>query len=113
MIFKMIEEATTELYRMLINGPTGIGFDRIRNIRAFEYGSLTDDEIFNRILELSLKSMCVFDLTTLVCDDVILTSVETDVNVLRAASDICKLLIGGNQFVFRDTELDNQQEVQI
>ena len=58
------------------------------------------------IITKSIEQNQVFDLEHLCYDPTIITSAETDVMVLRAASDLVKILISGNQCIFLDVDVN-------
>lgn len=97
-IVSVIRAATIELYSKVLMGPNGNG--------------MPEDEFF-RILAVSTMMGKAYDLESQTISDSLITSVETDLNVLAAASDLIKLLISGNQCVYLDSTLNNSENIDI
>ena len=64
----------------------------------------------NSIIEKSIELNEVYDMELLEYNPGIITSAETDVMVLTAASELVKILISGNQAVILDGEVDESHE---
>ena len=110
----LISEAITGLYYYILTGPKENGIIKIEKIVGESEECLEIQlELFNSILDYSLKTMQVWDLETGEFSTKIKTSVETDIGVLRASCDLVKLLISGNQCIFLDTFLNSAEEVDI
>lgn len=97
-IVGVIRSAVIELYSKVLMGPNGNG--------------MSEDEFF-RILAVSTMMRQAYDLESQIISDSLITSVETDLNVLAAASDLIKLLISGNQCVYLDSTLNNSENIDI
>ena len=113
-ILNIIRSAAIQLYGKILHGPNNNGIIKtIPNINQ-----ITDvDQILDiankkcvSIIKESLEKNIVFDLETLTYNNKVITSVETDTNVLLAASELVKLLISGNQCVFIDYSVEGSQD---
>lgn len=98
----LICKATLELYFDVLLGP---GKRELTDIR------FTPDSDFQVLVMESLAKNVVYDLETRTYNPEIITSVETDINVLQAASELVKLLISGNQCIFLDTVLNSSEDL--
>jgi len=118
-ILDMIQNAVCDTYAQVLHGPDGTGM--VKTIDMWEH--INEDgveELKNRAIEKartiikdSIEKNQVFDLETLEYDKNIITSAETDVMVLSAASDLVKILISGNQCIFLDADVnESHQETQ-
>lgn len=113
-IVEIIQDAVLKMYATLLHGADGRGM-----IKLIPLWSKIDNEEgkieliklarqkSSEIIAESLEKNEVFDLETLEFSPDIITSTETDVYVLKAASELVKLLISGNQCIYLDSE-DNQ-----
>lgn len=115
-ILEIIRAAVTGVYISILCGPEKTGIMRINplwkfidatNKDAVQELILQGDERCNDIIRQSVEKNKVFDLEIMDHTDTIITSTETDVNVLLAASELVKLLISGNQCVFLDTSVND------
>ena len=111
-ILDLIQDAVCDTYTQVLYGPEGMGI--IKTIDMWQYiGDDGVEELKNRaiakmkeIITKSIEQNQVFDLEHLCYDPTIITSAETDVMVLRAASDLVKILISGNQCIFLDVDVN-------
>lgn len=113
-ILEMISSATTTLYLKILQGPENLGI--AKTIPLWYYALKDDngkdkliDEIRKKCSEIvseSINRNQVFDLEKLEYNDKIITSAETDILVLLAASELIKILISGNQCVFLDSDVN-------
>lgn len=62
------------------------------------------------IIAESIKENKVFDLENLEYSDKIITSTETDIMVLKVASELVKILISGNQCIFLDSDVTESHQ---
>jgi len=113
LILELIQDACVNVYVSLLHGPEYRGM--IKLVPMWQH---VKDEGLNDLLKEATKKCTeiiresiiknqVFDLETLEFNSNIITSTETDVNVLLASSELIKLLISGNQCVFLDAEVNN------
>ena len=122
LILQMIEAAVIALYFIILRGPNKDGIAKIlpdyELISSISHvlpagkslGEKANDR-FEEILRASLQSNMVFDVDRLYNNPHIVTSVETDISVLTAASELIKLLISGNQCLYFDMMLNQTEEV--
>ena len=122
-VLQMVQNAVISLYEKILHGPEGRGM--IKLIDLWEHISKDDEDAVKdlltkarekaaEILTESIKRNEVFDLENLVFSKDIITSAETDVNILKASSELVKLLISGNQCVFLDAEInDDEQDITV
>lgn len=125
-ILSMIKHAVISMYNMLIDGPEHNGLDRILykikndqiifnkfNLTYLDYDqdylSNLKERLFNYIIDKNLDTNKTFNIVTCEFDESIIVSTETDINVLTASSELIKLLISGNQFLFRESGLDTDE----
>ena len=114
LILELIRTSTANLYQAILCGPDGNGVDRMlpyldENI----YDTSNHITVTNELLRISFEINSVFDVEKLDFNPDIITSVETDIYILRASSDLVKLLISGNQCLYLDTFLNSAEEVQL
>jgi chaperonin GroEL len=113
-IIQLIKNASTNLYAKVLHGPENNGIIKmIPNVSELTDANQLVDIINHKCVEIiseSIKSNKVFDLESLKYSDKVITSVETDVNVLMAASELVKLLISGNQCIFIDYSAEGAQD---
>ena len=119
----IIKDACINVYGMVLNGPNKDGIDGILNAVDYDLGALgiegnydeDNGDVALQIIEKSVDLGKVFDLETLQYTDEVITSAETDVMVLRAASELIKILTSGNQCIFLDSDVNNshQEDVQV
>ncbi|MCM1440032.1 MAG: hypothetical protein NC131_12650 [Roseburia sp.] len=117
-IISIIADAVEDVYRMILHGPDGMGI--IKTINRWQYTENTDEAVaaiqkeafekVHNIIKDSYKNNQVFDLETLEFNSNIITSAETDTMVLSAASELVKILISGNQCIYRDSEIDDAHD---
>ena len=118
-ILKMIMDAVASVYAKILRGADGKGIIKLIPLWAHVTEEGINDLISEmnkkttEIISTSIKQNEVFNLETLEYDKGIITSTETDVNVLLAASELVKLLISGNQCVFLDAEVNNAHREEI
>lgn len=128
-IVNLIYNACRGVYQRIIHGPDGDGILKTmpRRIPDVPDGA-TDEEMTeewnkvhkemvhdaivkgNSIIEKSIELNEVYDMELLEYNPGIITSAETDVMVLTAASELVKILISGNQAVILDGEVDESHE---
>ena len=65
------------------------------------------------IIRESIDKNQVFDLESLEFNEKIITSAETDVMVLTAASELIKILISGNQCIFLDSDVNESHNEEV
>lgn len=107
-IIDTIEHACRNVYHKVLDGPYHTGIDGIRKVR---YGDgVSNDDISKAIINSSVESGKVFDLEILDYNNDVITSAETDVMVLTAASELIKILTSGNQCIFLDSDVNNSHQ---
>lgn len=120
-IAQMIIAAVSNVYQMILHGADGTGMIKILEGWDEPVNPKLQDEAVKKIKEEavakgdeivleSIKCNKAFDLETLTYNDKIITSAETDVMVLTAASELVKVLISGNQCIFVSAENDILKE---
>lgn len=121
-ILSIIQDAVINLYQSVLHGPDGFGLIKtLENWEMFDYinqDSLQKvlgmaNEKADQIIKESLSVNKVFDLETLEFNGNIITSAETDVEVLLAASELIKILISGNQCVFLDNDINESHNEEV
>lgn len=120
-IIMMIGDSVEDVYRQILHGPEGMGI--IKTLDRWEHTANTEEAVkaiqsealrkTNEIIRESYDKKQVFDLETLEFNPGIVTSAETDMMVLAAASELVKILISGNQCIYRDTELNDVHDTQV
>jgi chaperonin GroEL (HSP60 family) len=117
LIIEIIQDAVIAVYYDILEGPDKFGI--VKQIPLWNH--IKDDsgaieELKNNVIEKgqeiikeSIERNTVFDLEKLEYNPSIITSAETDINVLLAASDLVKLLISGNQCVFLAAEINGSE----
>lgn len=108
-IIQMIEKAVERLYIDVLSGPNGNGLIRVFKLKPED--TLALRQVERKVIDDSIVKDKVFDLERYEYNPNIITSVETDINVLLAASELVKLLISGNQCLFLDTVLNSAEEI--
>ena len=115
-ILIMISDAATSTYFKVLTGPDGLGI--MHTIDGwYEIVASRDEEAIASLMQQSkdkavdivresFEKNMVFDMDRLVFNPEIITSVETDVQVLLASSELIKVLISGNQCLVVDA-VDN------
>ena len=120
-IITMIGDSVEDVYRQILHGPEGMGI--IKTLDRWEHTANTEEAVkaiqsealrkTNEIIRESYDKKQVFDLETLEFNPGIVTSAETDMMVLAAASELVKILISGNQCIYRDAELNDVHDTQV
>lgn len=112
MLTSIILQGIKIVYSQVLHGANGDGI--IKTIP--NWNLVTDEENqkllaqqaiekANKIIDESILKQKVFDLEKLDFSNDIITSAQTDTMVLMAASDLVKILISGNQCIFRDSDV--------
>jgi chaperonin GroEL len=116
-ILSIIYFACLDVYYRVLSGPDNMGtikmIDRWQYTKEDEIDSLKAAAMSKatEIMNNSIENYQVFDLEDLDYNPNIITSTETDIMVLKAASELIKILISGNQCIFLDSEVnDSHQE---
>lgn len=117
-LLTMIMSACMEVYEMVLHGPDKLGL--VKMIRDWNTAYQGDEgaaklaatavELGYNIIGRSITENCVFDLETRTFNTNIITSAETDVMVLRAATELVKILISGNQCIYVDEEINSTHQ---
>jgi hypothetical protein len=117
-ILNIIKSAVISVYNKILNGPDYTGI--IKTIPEWYNTPTTDEAIMDirnqareksiAIIKDSIDKYQVFDIETLDYSDKIITSAETDIMVLQAASELVKILISGNQCIACDSDVDASHE---
>lgn len=118
-ILDIIKDAVFNVYKDVLYGPEMMGM--VKLLDRWQHTDMDSEEAVKALREAaqqkcvsimneSVDLFKVFDLETLEHNGNIITSAETDTMVLTASSELVKLLISGNQCIFRDTELDEAQD---
>ena len=120
-ILEIIQNAVLSTYAAVLRGPDGTGL--IKTIPLWQYvkeDGIDDlrkeaDKKCGDIIKDSIQKNQVFDLESLECNSKIITSAETDMMVLTAASELVKILINGNQCIFLDSDVNesHNEDVEI
>jgi hypothetical protein len=118
-ILEIIKSAVIDVYKTILQGPDGNGIKKLIPISKHvsesgeeELNKLANDSVMSLIRN-SVEKNQVFDMESLTTNDKIITSTETDINVLMASSELIKLLISGNQCVFLDSEINDAEDKNI
>ena len=115
-ILEMIRDSVIKLYQSVLNGPQGDGMIKLIDlwwtVKEEHAQELLDRALIKcgDIIKESMEKNQVFDLESLDFSEKIITSAETDINVLMASSELVKLLISGNQCVFLDAEINDAHD---
>lgn len=116
-ILQIIKSSVISLYASILHGPYNNGiYKLIPNVQNMTDSQQIINLVNNKCLEIIGKSIehnVVFDMEFLTFSNKVITSVETDINVLTSSSELVKLLISGNQCVFIDYSLDGAQDTQV
>lgn len=114
-ILEMIQNAALNTYARVLNGPEGEGMIKLIP-NWFTYKDENIDELISLarkkctdIINESIAKGCVFDLETKEFNKNIITSAETDIMILTAASELIKVLISGTQCIFLDSEINDSE----
>lgn len=117
-LLTMIMSACMEVYEMVLHGPDKHGL--VKMIKDWNTAYQGDEgaaklaatavELGYNIIGRSITENCVFDLETRTFNPNIITSAETDVMVLRAATELVKILISGNQCIYVDEEINSTHQ---
>lgn len=114
-IVTIIFKAVSDVYYQILHGPDGMGM--IKLLPRWEYTDRDNEEAIKSLKEEAIKKSqdiikesiednVTFDMETLKFNSNIITSAETDVMVLMAASELVKILISGNQCIFLDSDIN-------
>ena len=139
-LVKLIRKACVDVYKMILQGPDEDGILKtidnwneldaeIKDTYDKLYAEDEEDvderldcsdvmkkvqkairEKMNAMISESVKNNKVYDLETLELNDKIITSAETDTMVIRAASELIKILISGNQCIYIDPDVNNSHQ---
>lgn len=117
-LLTMIMSACMEVYEMVLHGPDKHGLVKmIKDWNTAYQGdegaaklAATAAELGYNIIGRSITENRVFDLETRTFNPNIITSAETDVMVLRAATELVKILISGNQCIYVDEEINSTHQ---
>lgn len=115
-IIRMIQASCQDVYAMVLHGPDGYGI-----VKMFDGWDTTDEESCKEyaqkaidkgyeIIKQSIEKNEVFDLEKMDFNPNIITSAETDEMVLKAAGELIKILISGNQCIFIDSEVNESHQ---
>ena len=116
MIADLIRGACVDVYLQIIHGPDGNGmvkllprweFTKDEGVDALKKEALDKGD---KIIMESLERNEVFDMERLDYNPGIVTSAETDVMVLLAATELVKILTSGNQCIMLDQDIDESHE---
>lgn len=117
-LLKMSMSACMEVYEMVLHGPDKHGL--VKMIKDWNTAYQGDEgaaklaatavELGYNIIGRSITENRVFDLETRTFNPNIITSAETDVMVLRAATELVKILISGNQCIYVDEEINSTHQ---
>jgi chaperonin GroEL (HSP60 family) len=119
LIANMIKNALVRVYFLILCGPEGLGIRKLIPLwnHVDEEGQKEITKQANdkcaEIINESIKRQEVFDLSKKDFSKDVITSAETDINVLTAASELIKILISGNQCIFLDADVNNSHQEQI
>lgn len=116
-IIMIIMSAIGTVYGRILHGPDGMGM--VKLIDGWEY-TKSDEEVnelhknaenkANDIIANSVNEYKAYDISKLELSDDIITSAETDIMALTAASELLKILISGNQCIILDPETDAAED---
>ena len=117
-LLTMIMSACMEVYEMVLHGPDKHGL--VKMIKDWNTAYQGDEgaaklaatavELGYNIIGRSITENRVFDLETRTFNTNIITSAETDIMVLRAATELVKILISGNQCIYVDEEINSTHQ---
>lgn len=109
LIIDLIRNAVIGLIGKIIHGPDLLGMlktvDGWTSLSSIEEINKVASDKGREVIMTCINTNKVFDLETLEYTDNIIASVETDVNVLTAASTLVKLLISGKQWIYSAPKL--------
>ena len=117
-LLTMIMSACMEVYEMVLHGPDKHGL--VKMIKDWNTAYQGDEgaaklaatavELGYNIIGRSITENRVFERETRTFNTNIITSAETDVMVLRAATELVKILISGNQCIYVDEEINSTHQ---
>lgn len=115
-ILGIIYASVLDVYSLVLHGADGQGM--IKLVPRWQYtteegvAALKKEAVAkaDEIITASIEKMEVFDMETLEYNKHIITSAETDMMVLSAASELVKVLISGNQCIFLDSEINESHQ---
>ena len=118
-ILEIIQDAVLSTYASVLHGPEGYGI--IKTIPRWQFTTKDgikplQDEAHEKCLSIikeSVEKNQVFDLESLDYNAKIITSCETDMMVLTAASELVKILISGNQCIFLDSDVNESHNEEV
>lgn len=118
-IISIIHDAVISVYSQVLHGPDGRGMIKLvprwqfttkEGLESLQQEALDKG---NEIIGESISRHQVFNLKTLEYDPGIITSAETDMMVLKVASELVKILISGNQCIIMDADVDESHQEEI
>lgn len=144
-ITSIIHAALQDVYSLVLHGANGLGMVKLQpgwdHVQENAFKDLTPEDVeklseesktnlinkasekirndarrhAQKVIRESMDTMTVFDVETLDFSDKIITSAETDMMVMTAASELVKILISGNQCIFLDADVNesHQEEVEM
>jgi len=118
-LLSIISNACIRVYKHILIGPEGVGI--LQTIEQWQDIAAGGNEAIerlkkraadkcNQIIDESIQKNMAFDIDTLELNPNIITSVETDTQVLIASSELIKILISGNQCLIVDAMDENAHE---
>ena len=118
-IAKVIMQSAKDVYRKVLHGPNGMGM--IKLLPRWQHTKTDDPEAVQAlvdeahekcrgIIDTSIEKYQTFDIEKLDYNPSIITSAETDMMVLSAASELVKILISGNQCIFLDSDVNESHQ---
>ena len=118
-IIEIIQDAVLSTYAAVLHGPEGVGI--VKTINRWQYTTEEglkplQDEAHKKCLSIikeSVEKNQVFDLERLEYNANIITSCETDMMILTAASELIKILISGNQCIFLDSDVNESHNEEV
>lgn len=111
-----VYSSVIKVYYHVLHGADGTGM--VKLIDGWQHTKSEDKESLyqkamdksEEIVKESIERNQVFDMDKLEFSSNIITSAETDIMVLSAASELVKILISGNQCIYLDAELNNRED---
>lgn len=111
-----VYSSVIKVYYHVLHGADGTGM--VKLIDGWQHTKSEDKESLyqkamdksEEIVKESIEKNQVFDMDKLEFSSNIITSAETDIMVLSAASELVKILISGNQCIYLDAELNNRED---
>ena len=117
-IITIIQSACQRVYEMVLHGPDKYGL--VKLIKNWDTDYTGDEgamklaaaatELGYSIIGKSMTENKVFDLETMSFNPNIITSAETDCMVIKAAAELIKILISGNQCIYVDEEVNSTHQ---